>query len=70
MGQALAQWAKGMVKFVLHFGFPVAGVAPFARRGIRFYWCPGFLRIAFNAAYGVVQLFLAEVAGANRRGQP
>src|SRR4026209_2411641 len=31
-GQALAQWAKGMVKFVLHFGFLVAGVAPPARR--------------------------------------
>ena len=31
-GQALAQWAKGMVKFVLHFGFLVAGVALLARR--------------------------------------
>ena len=67
-GQALAQWAKGMVKFVLHFGFLVAGVALLARRGLRFYWnalaafCGG---IALNAAYGVVQLFLAEVAGAN-----
>ena len=29
--QALAQWAKGMVKFVLHFGFLVAGVALLAR---------------------------------------
>ena len=37
-GQSLAQWAKGMVKFVLHFGFVVAGVALLARRGIRFYW--------------------------------
>jgi O-Antigen ligase len=67
-GQALAQWAKGMVKFVLHFGFVVAGVALLVRRGIRFYWyalaafCGG---IALNAAYGVVQLFLAEVTGAN-----
>ena len=67
-GQALAQWAKGMVKFVLHFGFLVAGVALLARRGMQFYWyalaafCGG---IAVNAAYGVVQLFLAEVAGAN-----
>ena len=33
-GQALAQWAKGMVKFVLHFGFLVTGVALLARRGI------------------------------------
>ncbi len=67
-GQALAQWAKGMVKFVLHFGFLVAGVALIARRGVRFYWyalaafCGG---IALNAGYGVVQLALAEVAGTN-----
>ena len=67
-GQALAQWAKGMVKFVLHFGFLVAGVALLARRPARFYWyalaafCGG---IALNAAYGVVQLALAEVTGAN-----
>ena len=32
-GQALAQWAKGMVKFVLHFGFLVTGVALLARAG-------------------------------------
>src|SRR4029078_7938813 len=37
-GQALAQWAKGMGKFVLHFGFLVTGIALLARRGIRFYW--------------------------------
>jgi O-antigen ligase len=66
--QALAQWAKGMVKFVLHFGFLVAGVALLARRSQRFYWyalaafCGG---IALNALYGVVQLAVAEVAGAN-----
>jgi hypothetical protein len=66
-GQALAQWAKGMVKFVLHFGFLVTGVALLARRGLRFYWlalaafCGG---IAVDAAYGVVQLALAE-AGVN-----
>jgi O-antigen ligase len=67
-GQALAQWAKGMVKFVLHFGFLVAGVALLARRSIRFYWyaLAAFLGgIALNAAYGVVQLLLAEVAGTN-----
>ena len=57
-----------MVKFVLHFGFLVAGVALIARRGVRFYWyalaafCGG---IALNAGYGVVQLALAEVAGTN-----
>jgi O-antigen ligase len=66
--QALAQWSKGMVKFVLHFGFLVTGVALLARRSLAFYWlalaafCGG---IAVNALYGVVQLGLAEVAGTN-----
>jgi hypothetical protein len=67
-GQALAQWAKGMVKFVLHFGFLVAGVALLARRGTRFYWyalAAFFGGIALNAVYGVIQLALAEVTGAN-----
>ena len=62
-GQALAQWAKGMVKFVLHFGFLVAGIALLARRGIRFYWyaLAAFLGgIGLDAVYGVVQLVLAE----------
>ena len=66
--QALAQWSKGMVKFVLHFGFLVAVVALLARRGVWFYWYAlgAFLAgIAVNAAYGVVQLLLAEVAGTN-----
>jgi hypothetical protein len=61
--QALAQWAKGMVKFVLHFGFLVTGVALLARRGIRFYWfaLAAFLGgIGLNALYGVIQLLLAE----------
>jgi O-antigen ligase len=61
--QALAQWAKGMVKFVLHFGFLVTGVALLARRGIRFYWyalAAFFGGIALDAVYGVVQLVLAE----------
>ena len=30
--EALAQWEKGMVKYVLHFGFLVTGVALLARR--------------------------------------
>ena len=66
--QALTQWTKGMLKFVLHFGFLVAGVALLARRDLRFYWyalaafCGG---IALNALYGVIQLGLAESAGIN-----
>ncbi|HLF67837.1 MAG TPA: O-antigen ligase family protein [Gaiellaceae bacterium] len=66
--QSLDQWWKGMVKFVLHFGFVVAGVALLARRRQRYYWyaLAAFLGgIALNAAYGVVQLVIAEVAGAN-----
>ena len=37
-GEALAQWAKGMVKFVLHFGFLVTGIALCCAAAPRFYW--------------------------------
>jgi O-antigen ligase len=66
--QALEQWVKGMVKFVLHFLFLVAGVALVVRRGQRFYWltlavfCGG---LVLNSAYGVVQLAVAELTGGN-----
>jgi O-antigen ligase len=66
--QALTQWTKGMVKFVLHFGFLVAGVTLLARRAPRFYWyalaafCGG---IALNAVYGIVQLVAAEAGLGN-----
>jgi O-antigen ligase len=66
--QALAQWAKGMVKFLLHFLFLVAGIAYLVRRGARFYWTTlavflgGFVA---NAVYGIVQLGTAEVLGIN-----
>jgi len=66
--QSLAQWWKGIVKFVLHFGFVVAGVALLARRGLRFYWyaLAAFLGgIALNAVYGIVQLVLAEIGDVN-----
>jgi hypothetical protein len=62
--QALAQWTKGMIKFVLHFGFLVAGIALVARRGERFYWqtlgvfCGG---LALNGLYGLTQLAYAEL---------
>ena len=64
--QALTQWAKGMVKFVLHFLFLVCGLALVVRRGERFYWaalgvfCVG---IWANALYGLVQLGYAEATG-------
>ncbi len=66
--QALAQWAKGMVKFLLHFLFLVAGIAYLARRAERFYWWTlsiFTLGIVANALYGIVQLAAAEVAGIN-----
>jgi O-antigen ligase len=64
---SLTQWAKGMVKFVLHFLFLAAGVAYVVRRGRTFYWraIGAFaLGLAGNSAYGVLQL-LAARAGVN-----
>ena len=66
--QSLAQWAKGMIKFLLHFAFLVAGVALIARRGMRFYWLTlaAFVGgLAANGAYGLLQLAVAETTGAN-----
>jgi O-antigen ligase len=66
--QSLAQWAKGMVKFLLHFLFLVIGVAYLARRTERFYWTTLAVFIAgfvANAVYGIVQLGTAEVLGIN-----
>ena len=65
--QALDQYEKGMVKFVLHFVFLACAVTFLARRGERFYWrtvgwfAAGLLA---NAVYGVLQL-LAARAGHN-----
>ena len=66
--QALAQWAKGMVKFLLHFLFLVGGIAYLARRSERFFWTTlGVFVAGFvtNALYGIVQLGTAEVLGIN-----
>ncbi len=80
-GQALAQFFKGTVKFGLHFGFLVAGLAYLAAHGRRTYWqaltafCLGML---VNAAYGVAQLAVRQprrrprrdrALAAHRRGQ-
>jgi O-antigen ligase len=65
--EATAQFAKGLVKFVLHFLLLAAGLAYVLRRSERFYWRTlGALvaGIAANAAYGVVQLLTAR-AGVN-----
>jgi O-antigen ligase len=64
--QALAQYAKGMLKFVVHFAFLAAAVVYLARRGERFYWrglaafCGG---LVFNALYGIAQLLVAQAGG-------
>jgi O-antigen ligase len=64
---SLTQWAKGMVKFVIHFLFLAAGVAYLVRRGRAFYWrsiAAFALGLAANGAYAVLQL-LAARAGVN-----
>ncbi len=66
--QSLAQWSKGLVKFLLHFLFLFAAVALVARRSERFFWwalgafCGG---VAFNALYGLAQLGVAQATGGN-----
>jgi O-antigen ligase len=65
--QALTQFGKGIVKFVLHFLFLAAGIAYLLRRSERFYWralAALTVGVTANAAYGVVQL-LAARAGIN-----
>jgi O-antigen ligase len=61
--QALDQFGKGMVKFVLHWLFLVAAVAYVARRPPRFYWhvLGAFVAgMVVNAVYGVLQLLAAR----------
>src|SRR5437870_12620553 len=65
--QALDQFTKGMVKFVLHFLFLAAGISYLVQRGRAFYmralgWFSAGL--VANCIYGVLQL-LAARAGHN-----
>jgi hypothetical protein len=65
-GQALAQFFKGTVKWALHFGFLVVGLAYLVRRPPDYYWrafAAFTLGFAANAAYGVLQLLYAETGG-------
>jgi O-antigen ligase len=65
--QALDQFTKGIVKWLIHFAFLIVGVVYLVGRSLRFYWrtLTWFLGgIAFNAAYGVLQLLDAQ-AGHN-----
>lgn len=63
---ALAQFAKGIGKFLVHFAFLVTGLVYLARRSRRFYWrALGFFMagIVANAVYGVLQLLVARAGG-------
>ena len=61
-------FAKGIVKFAIHFAFLACAVAHLARRSEGFYWRTlGWLvaGIAANGAYGLLQLAVAETSGGN-----
>ncbi len=65
--QALDQFGKGLVKFLLHFFFLAAGLTYLAERTERFYWravAAFSLGMAANGIYGMLQL-LAARAGVN-----
>jgi O-antigen ligase len=64
---ALDQFGKGIVKWLIHFLFLIVAVAYLAGRTKRYYWraLTWFLGgITFNAAYGIAQLAAAQ-AGHN-----
>src|SRR5262249_27681816 len=60
--EALSQYVKGMVKFVIHFLFLAAAVAWLYRRGATYYWHAFAWYVGgmvFNSLYGVFQLVAA-----------
>jgi hypothetical protein len=63
---ALAQWGKGLTKWLIHFAFLAGAVVWLSRRGQRYFWktlawfSAGFV---VNAAYGVLQLLDARRGG-------
>ena len=64
--QALSQFTKGIVKWILHFLLLAAGVDLIVRRGRRFYWhALGWFvaGLTANSAYAVLQLLLARAGG-------
>jgi O-antigen ligase len=63
---ALAQWSKGLTKWIIHFAFLAASLVWLARRGRAYYWrtLAWFSAgIAANALYGVLQLLDARRGG-------
>jgi hypothetical protein len=63
---ALAQWGKGLTKWLIHFAFLAAAVVWLSRRGQRYFWTTlGWFSAGFvvNALYGVLQLLDARRGG-------
>jgi hypothetical protein len=63
---ALAQWAKGLTKWAIHFAFLAAAVVWLARRGQAYFWRTlGWFSagMVVNALYGVAQLAVANRGG-------
>jgi hypothetical protein len=63
---ALAQWGKGLTKWLIHFAFLACAVVWLSRRGQHYFWrtlgwfCAGTV---VNAVYGVLQLLDARRGG-------
>src|SRR5205085_8029824 len=65
-GDALAQWAKGLTKWLIHFAFLTCAVAWLARRGRPYYWRTlGWFSagVVVNAVYAIAQLLVARGGG-------
>jgi O-antigen ligase len=61
--QALDQFSKGIVKWLIHFVFLVVAVTYLAGRSRRYFWrtlTTFFAGITANAVYGILQLGVAE----------
>ena len=70
---ALAQWGKGLTKWVIHFAFLACAVVWLSRRGQHYFWRTlGWFSagIVVNAAYGVLQLLDARARRQPRRERP
>ncbi len=63
---ALQQWIKGLIKWLIHFAFLAAAVVWISRRGQHYFWRSlGWFSagIVVNAVYGIAQLLIARRGG-------
>jgi O-Antigen ligase len=63
---ALQQWIKGLIKWLIHFAFLAAAVVWISRRGQHYFWRSlGWFSVGIvvNAAYGLLQLLDARRGG-------